>query len=209
MQDTKCTNCRRAGVKLFLKGERCFSQKCPMIKRAFAPGQKGKRRPRPLSEYGKELREKQKLKNWYNLREKQFSNYVKSVLIKKQSKEDPALLLVRKLESRLDNVVFKTGFASSREQSRQLVSHGHIMLNGRKVNIPSCAVKNGDVVAVSLISQKKNAFKDIANILKKYKPPSWIKLDVAKLEGKITGEPSLDEASLPVEMQLIFEFYSK
>lgn len=209
MQDTKCTNCRRAGVKLFLKGDRCFSQKCPMIKRAFPPGQKGKRRPRPLSEYGKELREKQKLKNWYNLREKQFSNYVKSILAKKQSKEDPSILLVRKLENRLDNTVFKMGFAISREQGRQLVCHGHFFVNGKRVDIPSYAVKKGDIVSIRPNSRKAVIFKDTANVLKKYKPPSWVNVDATKLEGQVVGDPSLEEASLPVDIQLIFEFYSK
>lgn len=209
MQDTKCTNCRRAGVKLFLKGDRCFSQKCPMIKRAFPPGQKGKRRPRPLSEYGKELREKQKLKNWYNLREKQFSNYVKSILAKKQSKEDPSILLVRKLENRLDNTVFKMGFAISREQGRQLVCHGHFFVNGKRVDIPSYAVKKGDIVSIRPNSRKAVIFKDTASVLKKYKPPSWVNVDATKLEGQVVGDPSLEEASLPVDIQLIFEFYSK
>ena len=117
MKNTKCKICRRLGVKLFLKGERCLSPKCAMVKRDYAPGEKGKRRRRTFSEYGKELREKQKLKNWYNLRERQFRNYVKEVLAKRGKVEDAGSLLVEKLESRLDNVVFRMGFVSSRNQS--------------------------------------------------------------------------------------------
>lgn len=209
MENNKCKICRRVGIKLFLKGERCFSTKCAMIKRAFPPGERKKRRPRPLSGYGKGLKEKQKLRNWYNLKENQFKKYVKEILSKKEKKEDPSLTLIKKLENRLDNVIFRMGLASSREKSRQLVLHRHFLVNGRRVNVPSFEVRKGDVISIFDKSKQKNVFKDISNLLKKYQPPSWIKLDINKLEGEIIGEPSLEEASLPVEVPLIFEFYSK
>ncbi len=209
MKDSKCKICRRLGVKLFLKGERCFSPKCPMIKRPYPPGQKGKRRPKTLSEYGKELKEKQKLKNWYNLEERQFRKYVKEILSRKQKKEDASTLLIRKLENRLDNIVFRLSFASSRQQARQLISHRHFLVNGKIVNIPSFEAKKGDTITVSSKARKKNVFQNLPALLKKYKPPSWLKLNVEKLEGEVIGQPSLEEAAPPVEILLIFEFYSK
>lgn len=209
MKNNKCKICRRLGIKLFLKGERCLSQKCPMIKRPYPPGQRRKRRPKALSEYGKALKEKQKLKNWYNLEERQFRKYVKEILSRKQKKEDAAILLIRKLESRLDNIVFRLSFASSREQARQLISHRHFLVNGKKVNIASFETKKGDVVAISSKSRKKNIFQHLPALLKKYTPPSWLKLNVEKLEGKIIGQYSLEEVAPPVEVSLIFEFYSR
>jgi len=197
------------GVKLFLKGERCFSQKCPMIRRAYPPGQKKKRRARALSEFGKELREKQKLKAWYGLGERQFRKYVKEILSQRQKKEDAATLLIRRLESRLDNVIFRLGLAPSRAQARQLISHQHVLVNGRNVNIPSFQVKKGNKIVISPKSNKKNVFRNLPTLLKKYKPPSWLELNVEKLEGKVIGLVSLEEAAPPVEVSLIFEYYSK
>lgn len=209
MVDSKCKICRRLGVKLFLKGERCFSPKCPMIKRPYPPGQKRKRRARALSEYGKELREKQKFKSWYNLGERQFRKYVKAILSRRQKKEDTGTLLIRKLESRLDNVIFRLGLAPSRAQARQLISHRHFLVNGKRVNMPSFELKKGDKIALSQKSRKKNAFQNLPTLLKKYKPPSWLEINVEKLEGKIIGLPSLQEAAPPAEVSLIFEYYSK
>ena len=209
MLNSKCKICRRLGVKLFLKGEKCLSPKCPMIKRNYPPGQKGKRRPTPLSEYGKALREKQKLKNWYNLEERQFKNYVKKILEKRGKVEDPSSLLIKTLESRLDNVVFRLGFANSRALAKQLVSHGHFLVNGRSINIPSYLVKNGDVISIKPQKIKKAIFQNLKNLLKKYKTPSWLALDVEKLEGKVIGEPTLQEAAPPAEISAIFEFYSR
>lgn len=209
MDNNKCKICRRLGTKLFLKGDRCLSSKCIMIKRPYPPGQKKERRRGSGSEYGKELREKQRLKNWYNLRERQFSNYVKEVLTKRGQTEDAGNVLIKKLESRLDNVVFRMGFASSRAQAKQIVGHGHFLVNGRKTNIPSCQTKKGDIISLSSISAKKNIFKNILPDLKKYKAPSWIELSPEKLEAKIIGEPSLTEAAPPIEISAIFEFYSK
>lgn len=198
-------------MKLFLKGDKCLSPKCPMIKKPYPPGEKRKRRRRGggLSEYGKELAEKQKLKNWYNLSERQFRNYVKEVLEKRGRVEDAGALLVKKLESRLDNVVFRMGFASSRSQARQVIGHGHFLVNGKKVNIPAYQVKKGDKISLLPKSQKKATFQNLPTTLKKYKPPSWIELELEKLEGKVIGLPSLEEANPPAEISAIFEFYSR
>lgn len=196
-------------MKLFLKGDKCLSPKCPMVRKPYPPGTKGKRRKRALSEYGKELSEKQKLKNWYNLTERQFRNYVKEVLEKRGKVEDAGTLLIKKLECRLDNVVFRMGFASSRPQSRQLIGHGYFLVNGRKVNIPAYQVKKGDMISLHQKSHKKAIFQNLSASLKKYKPPSWIELDIKKLKGKVTGLPSLEEANPPAEISAIFEFYSR
>ncbi len=209
MKNNKCKICRRLGAKLFLKGDKCLSPKCPVIKKPYPPGEKGKRRTRTRSEYGKELSEKQKLKNWYNLGEKQFRKYVKEVLEKRGKVEDAGALLIEKLESRLDNVVFRMGFTSSRSQARQVISHGHFLVNEKKVNIPSYQVKKGDKVALKPESRKKTIFGNLSTSLKKYKPPSWIELDIEKLEGKISAQPSLEEAASPAEISVIFEFYSR
>lgn len=212
MLNSKCKICRRLGTKLFLKGDRCFSPKCPMLRRPYPPGRRKKRRT-SVSEYGRELKEKQKLRNWYNLKEVQFKNYVKEILKKRghaaSTKEDAPTLLIRKLEMRLDNVVFRMGFADSRPQARQLISHGHFLVNGKKVNIPSFQVKKGDKIRVSDNSKKKNAFKDVAASLKKKQIPSWITINSKDLEGEVKSLPSLTEVSPPVEISMIFEFYSR
>jgi len=208
MENNKCKICRRLGVKLFLKGEKCLSPKCPMVRRPYPPGMRGKRR-KILTEYGKELKEKQKLKNWYNLREKQFSRYIKEVLQKRGQTENVSVLLIEKLESRLDNVVFRLGLASSRTQARQLVNHGHFLVNGKRVNIPSFQTKKGDKVSLTEKSKKKNIFQDIMPSLKKYNPPSWLKFNYQKIEGEIIDSPSLEEVSPPAEISSIFEFYSR
>jgi small subunit ribosomal protein S4 len=209
MRDSKCKICRRLGVKLFLKGDKCLSPKCPMVKKPYPPGEKGKRRTRALSEYGKELKEKQKLKNWYNLKEKQFRKYVKETLGARGRVEDADTLLIRTLESRLDNVVFRLGFASSRVLSKQLISHRHILVNGKPVNISSYQVKKGDKISIKPLSAKKTIFRNLPTILKKYKTPSWLQLNTEKLEGKVIGQSSLEEAAPPVEISAIFEFYSR
>jgi len=209
MKDKKCKICRRLGVKLFLKGERCLSQKCPIITKPYPPGEKGKKRTRQRSEYGKELSEKQKLKNWYNLRERQFRKYVKEVLEKRGKVEDAGALLIKKLESRLDNVVFRMGFTPSRAQARQIVNHGHFLVNEKKVNIPSYQVKKRDKISLHASSRNKAMFQDLPTILKKHQAPSWIKINIEKLEGEIVGEPNLEEAALPAEISTIFEFYSR
>ena len=209
MFDTKCKICRRLGVKLFLKGERCLSPKCPMVKRPYPPGQKGKRRKGPPSEFGKESREKQKLKILYNLGEKQFKNYVKKVLERKGKVGDLSAFLIKILESRLDNVVFRLGFAQSRVQAKQLVSHNFFLVNGKPVNLPSYQLKKGDVITVKPQKTKKVIFQNLKNLLKKYKTPIWLELDIEKLQGKVIDDPKLEEVAPPVEIPVIFEYYSR
>lgn len=209
MENKKCKICRRLGIKLFLKGEKCLSPKCPMVKKPYPPGQKGKRRVRALSEYGKELREKQKLKTWYNLRERQFKNYIKKVLSKRGKIEDPTILLIKSLETRLDNVVFRLGLAASRAQAKQLVSHGYFLVNGKSIDTPSYQVKKGDIVSIKPQKIKKTIFQNLQPLLKKHKTPSWLELNPEKLEGEVIGQPSLEEAAPPVEISAIFELYSR
>jgi len=181
-----------------------------MVKRNYPPGQKRKkRRAATLSEYGKELREKQKLRNWYNLEERQLRIYVKKILKKRGKTEDPAVLLIKDLESRLENVVFRLGFTQSRAQAKQLVSHSHFLVNGRPVNIPSYQMKKGDVITPAPRKIKKTVFQKLKPLLKKYKTPSWLTLDPEKLEGKVVGKPTLEEAAPPVEISAIFEFYPR
>lgn len=208
----KCKTCRRLGTKLFLKGDRCFSAKCPMLRRPYPPGRRRKKRV-TLSEYGRELKEKQKLKKWYGLREVQFKNYVKEVMRKRgtagSAKESAPTLLIQKLERRFDNIVFRMGFVNSRSQARQLISHGHFLINGKKVNIPSYEIEKGDKVSVAENSLKKNIFKDNSVTLKKKQIPSWLSIDAKKLEGEVKSLPTLIEVAPPVEISMIFEFYSR
>jgi small subunit ribosomal protein S4 len=208
-KSVECKKCRRVGTKLFLKGEKCESQKCPMIKKPYAPGQKPKRRKGHVSQYGKELLEKQKLRHWYDLKEKQFSRYVTSV-IKKQSKVEPAGdQLLRKMESRFDNMVYRAGLATSRSQAKQLIVHGFFHINGKPVDRSSYRVKTGDVIAVRPGKKKKIIFEEFSIKMKNFTPPSWIALDVAKMEAKITGEVIIEDINPPVEISSVFEFYSR
>ena len=209
MKKDKCKICRRTGVKLFLKGEKCFSVKCSMIKKPYPPGQKGKRRVSPLSEYGKELKEKQKIRNWYNLSETQFKKYVREILKKRKTTENPAQLLIEKLEKRFDNVIFRLGFASSHPQARQLVSHGHFLIKNKPVNVPSHQMKIGDKISVRPNSLKKTVFQNIIQVIKKHEVPSWLKINKEKLECEIIGKSTLEEVAPPAEISAIFEFYSR
>lgn len=200
MINDQCKKCRRAGQKLFLKGEKCFTPKCPVTRKPYAPGffgkKRGKHAKRGISEYGAQLREKQDMKFSYGLRERQFQNYIKkansktSLTAGRQVVSDPAAILMELLESRLDNAVFRLGFAESRTVARQMVLHGHIKVNSRKVNIPSYGLKIGDKISIRPESVNKGVFKDIDVKLKKYNPPSWIKLDKEKKEGEILGPPA-------------------
>ncbi len=205
----QCKTCRRLGQKLFLKGDRCFSQKCAMVKRAYAPGPQKKRRGGSPSEYKKSLQEKQTLKKWYGLSERQFKKYVKVTLSKMGKVENVSNELIKELESRLDNVIFRLGFVNSRIHARQLVSHGYFLVNGRPVNIPSFNVKKGDVISIKESKKKKPIFKELQTQLKRKETSLWLNLDKEKLEGKSVGEPSLDEVKPPAEIPLIFEFYSR
>jgi len=182
-----------------------------MVKRPYPPGQRGKRRSGGFSEYARELKEKQKLRKWYNVREKQFKSYVIEVLTKNSPKKrNLEEELIRKLEKRLDNVVFRSGIAVSRGQARQMVSHSHFTVNGRSVDIPSFEVRKGDRIELKDNSKKKKIFQEVMQRLKDYKPPSWISVDKKNLIIEIKGEPSLEETAPPVEsISKIFEFYSK
>lgn len=209
--DSKCRVCRRAGQKLFLKGDKCSSPKCTLIKKSYPPGVHGrkflKRRRPALSEYGLQLREKQRLKFLYGLREKQFSRYIKEATGKRGI--DSAVLASRILELRLDNAVFRLGFAKSRSFARQLVSHGHIIVNGRKITVPSYRLKKGDKIAIRSQSLDKKVFSDLELILKKYDPPAWLKLDKVKKIGEVAGFPGPEAISPDVDLNAIIEFYSR
>ena len=209
MQYDQCKTCRRLGQKLFLKGDRCFSPKCAMVKRPFAPGPQKKRKGGSPSEYKKSLEEKQTLKKWYGLSERQFKRYVNETLAKMGKVKDVSAELIGKLERRLDNVIFRLGFAKSRVQARQLVSHGYFMINGKPVNIPSYQVKKDDVIALKETKKAKGIFKELANELKRKEIPAWLVLNKEKLEAKTVGEPNLDEVKPPAEISLIFEYYSR
>lgn len=200
----KCKKCRREGEKLFLKGERCFSVKCAMIKKAYAPGQHGQARRMGLSEYGTQLREKQKIKRTYGLLEKQFRKYYDMA---SRMQGNTGNLLSSLLERRLDNAVYRFGFASSRNQARQLVNHGYFMVNGKRMDIASYLLKEGDVVSVK--KGKEGYFKNLENTLKSSQTPSWLTLDYQKLQGKIVALPAMNEVDINADIHLVIEFYSK
>ncbi len=204
--DSKCKKCRRAGQKLFLKGERCFSQKCAMIRKPYIPGLHGKARRRSLSEYGQQLIEKQKVRHVYGVSEKQFKNYFKEIVDQRGNKEE---LLVNKLESRLDNIVFRLGWAQSRALARQLVNHGHISVNQRKVDIPSYQVKKEALIRIKEKSKKLAPFRDLKTTLKKYEVPAWLSLDKQKLIGKVINQPQVADISKVGEIGMIIEYYSR
>jgi len=199
---------RRIGEKLFLKGERSYSPKSASVKKPYPPGMHGKRGGRKLSEFGQQLKSKQKVKNMYRLLEKQFKAYVK---VATKSKTESYSMMVNKLETRLDNAVFRMGLAQSRDQARQLVGHGHILVNGRKTTIPSYQIKRGDVLNVREGSQKSPFFTALApQWIKKYDPPRWLEVDKDKLSAKIVALPSIEESGLETrDLQAIIEFYSR
>ena len=201
--DANCKLCRREGQKLFLKGERCYSTKCALEKRNYAPGQHGQARKKQ-SDYGNQLREKQKAKRFYGVQETQFRNLFDKAA-KKSGKTGDNLLIM--LETRLDNAVFRLGFAASRKEARQLVTHGHFTINGKKANIPSMEVKAGDVIAVKSKSQQSPKFKEIKDI--QITVPQWMDVDVNKLEGKILALPTREQIDTPIAEHLIVELYSK
>jgi small subunit ribosomal protein S4 len=209
VKEAKCRICRRLGMKLFLKGEKCFSPKCPMIKRPYPPGNLKKRKPMPPSEYKRELIEKQKLRFWYGLSDRQLKNYVKNVLKNRKKGEDVSALLIQKLEKRLDNVVYHLGFAKSREHARQLVSHKFFLVNGKPVNIPSYILKVGDMISLKDHKLKKVIFKDLKEKLKKQVVPNWLSLNPEKCEGKVISEPTVEKSVLPIDVPSVFEFYSR
>jgi small subunit ribosomal protein S4 len=198
-----CRLCRREGEKLFLKGDRCYSDKCALSRRESAPGQHGARRGK-LSNYGLQLREKQKVKRYYGLLEKQFRDlYDKAEKMSGITGEN----LLSLLELRFDNVVYRLGYGSSRKEARQLVSHGHFTINGKKANIPSMRLTVGDVIAVVEKSNSSAKFKELAE--KAATTPKWLEGNADKLEGKVIALPARDDIDLPIEEHLIIELYSK
>ena len=201
--DANCKLCRREGQKLFLKGERCYSSKCAIERRNYAPGQHGQARKKQ-SEYGLQLREKQKAKRFYGVPETQFRNLFEKAA-KKQGKTGENLMIF--LETRLDNVVFRLGFAASRKEARQLVTHGHFTVNGKKADIPSMEVKAGDVIKVKERSVSSPKFKE--NKEMSITVPSWMTVDVDKLEGKVVAMPRREDIDTPIAEHLIVELYSK
>jgi small subunit ribosomal protein S4 len=204
-----CKLCRREGEKLFLKGARCMSPKCAIERHGYAPGQHGKtsqfKRGRS-TDYLNQLREKQKARRIYGVLEKQFRRYFHVAL---KSKGLTGSMLLTLLESRLDNVVYRTGFASSRAQARQLVSHGHIDVNGRRTDASSYLVKAGDVVSVHPTSRGKTYFKTVAKDLPDFMPPKWLSLDPTQWSSKVLNRPSREEIDLSLNEQLIVEYYSR
>ncbi len=199
----QCKQCRREGLKLFLKGERCLTDKCSVERRPYPPGDHGRGRVRQ-SEYRQQLREKQRARRYYGVLEKQFRNYYD-----KASRQDGVTgeNLLRLLERRLDNVVVRLGFAASRRQSRQLVDHGHFLVNGRRVNIPSYQVRPGDVISVKDGSDATQVIRDATELTATV--PAWLQADYDSLTAKVLRLPERGEISVPVQEQLIVELYSK
>ncbi len=206
-REAKCRLCRREGMKLFLKGDRCFKDTCAIEKRNWPPGQHGRdHRPKTVG-YGVQLREKQKVKRIYRVLENQFANYF-SKAEKKKGITGETLLL--SLERRLDNVVSRLGFATSRDQARQLVTHGHILVNGKKLDIPSAQVNAGDVVTIREKDKKNQQILDaIASVGGRGGVPAWLQLDAENLKGTVTSLPKRDDVQMPIDEQLIVELYSK
>ena len=200
-----CRVCRREGEKLFLKGSRCYTDKCAITRRAYAPGQHGQKRKKQ-SDYGMQLREKQKAKAFYGVLESQFRRYFEEA---SRSKEVTGLKLLQILESRLDNVVYRLGLATSRAQARQLVRHGHFTVNGVKVNIPSYLTKVNDVVKVRESSENSEIFKQVIEATEGRPVANWLEADLGNKTGKIVATPTREEIDLPVQEHLIVELYSK
>ncbi|GHU87022.1 30S ribosomal protein S4 [Clostridia bacterium] len=203
--DAVCRQCRREGGKLFLKGDRCYTGKCGVDRRAYAPGQHGQGRKKP-SEYATQLREKQKTRRFYGILESQFKKYFEMANSQKGVTGEN---LLRLLEIRLDNVVYRLGYAMSRREARQMVNHGHFLVNGQKVNIPSFLVKVGDVIALKPTSKSRDRFKNTLEGNASRPVPRWLEINRDTFEGKIVNLPAREDIDLPVEEHLIVELYSK
>ena len=199
-----CRLCRREGEKLYLKGDRCYTDKCAVTRRAYAPGQHGQGRKK-VSEYGTQLREKQKLRRMYGMMESQFSKYF---VIADKQKGITGENLLSLLEYRFDNVIYRLGFATSRPQARQLVRHGHFSVNGKTVTIPSYLVSSGDEISVRQKSREMNLFKDIASA-GVHATPEWLQTDLATLTGKVLSVPTREQIDVNVQEHMIVEYYSK
>jgi len=204
--DPVCRLCRREGMKLFLKGSKCFSDKCPIEKRNFAPGQHGKDRKSKIVGYGLQLREKQKTKRMYFTQETQFRNYFEKAA---RTKGVTGEVLLQQLERRLDNVVFRLGFGMSRRQARQLVRHGHVQVDGRKVNIPSYELSVGEEIAIREGSRKLAILEQAKEFASHQPAPTWLEIDRDGYKGRVLSLPKREEIQLPVNEQLIVELYSK
>jgi small subunit ribosomal protein S4 len=205
-KDAVCRLCRREGMKLFLKGAKCFTDKCAIEKRNFAPGQHGKDRKAKIVGYGLQLREKQKAKRMYFTQEGQFRNYFERAAT---SKGVTGELLLQQLERRLDNVVYRLGFAVARRQARQLVRHGHVAVNGRKVNIPSFQVNVSDQIEVRENSKKLTVLEIAKDFASHQAPPNWLEVDRDGYKGRVLALPKREDINLPINEQLIVELYSK
>jgi len=206
--DSVCKLCRREGEKLFLKGDRCFSPKCAIERRGYPPGQHGRQAKfrRKESDFGLQLREKQKARRIYGVFERQFRRYFREALRRKGLTGINLLII---LETRLDNVIYRLGFASSRAQARQLVSHGHFEVNGRKTNISSFLVSEGDVIAVRQNNKTNTYFKDMAGNMDEGRVPNWLSLDGKNLSAKVSNEPTREHIDVTLNEQLIVEHYSR
>lgn len=203
--DSKCRLCRREGGKLFLKGEKCFTEKCPVEKRAYAPGQHGQQKSR-LSDYGKQLREKQKLRRIYGILERQFENYYKEAARHKGSTGED---LLKMLESRLDNVVYRMGFGISRSESRQLVRHNAVRVNGRRVNIPSYQVRPNDLIEISTSAQEQLRIKAALEAAGQRGIPEWLDVDVKAMKGTFKSVPERNDLPSDINESLVVALYSK
>jgi len=200
-----CRLCRREGAKLFLKGDRCFTEKCAIDRRAYPPGQHGQARPR-FSDYGMQLREKQKVKRLYGLLERQFERTMEQASRMRGRTGENLLSL---LERRLDNVVFRLGFVTSRAEARQLVRHGHFLVNGRKASIPSLLVKPGMKISLAESSRQIARVTGALETLERRSVPSWLEIDKDNFEGTVKAMPVREEITLPIQEQLIVELYSR
>jgi len=205
-KDAVCRLCRREGMKLFLKGAKCFTDKCPIEKRNFAPGQHGKDRKAKVVGYGLQLREKQKAKRIYFTQEGQFRNYFEKAV---RSKGVTGELLLQQLERRLDTVVYRLGFGMSRRQARQLVRHGHVAVNGKKVNIPSYQVSVGEEISIREGSRKLSILEQAKEFAAHQSAPTWLEIDRENYKGRVLALPKREDIQLPVNEQLIVELYSK
>ncbi len=200
-----CRLCRREGDKLFLKGTRCFTEKCAVERKKYAPGQHGQNKGK-LSDYGLQLREKQKVRRMYGIMERQFRIYFKEA---SRIKGITGEILLQLLERRLDNVVYRLGFAVNRREARQLVKHGHFLVNGRRVDIPSYLLKPGDIVEVREGSRDLPVITESLSIAEHRGFPEWMEVDVQNMKGKFVRIPTREEIQIPIQEQLIVEFYSK
>ncbi|MCK5408416.1 MAG: 30S ribosomal protein S4 [Candidatus Krumholzibacteria bacterium] len=201
-----CRLCRREAMKLFLKGTRCYTDKCAVARREFPPGQHGHARVRKMSNYGLQLREKQKVKRMYGVLERQFRRYF---AIASRSKGVTGKVLLQQLERRLDNVIFRLMFALSHTQARQIVRHGAVTVNGSRVDIPSYSVQQGDAIEIRGRAGTKKMIRTNLEISKDRGAPAWLEVDAANLKGKVTRLPDRDDIQMPIQEQLIVELYSK